>query len=310
MFRILLISIAAALLSSCEKFAITFTPSKQAIPSHTEFARTAQNQFWDTLHKGQYNKIPHTTQLLTAAYLENPNDALLASHLGFLHIWKITERARLHDMPPTIVDEIMLARRYFSDAATLNPNDARIQGFLGDSLLVEGKIVNDPHEQVKGYFKLKHAISQWPEFNYFTGGYVMSDLDPRSPQFKEGLEWQWKTLDLCAGTKVDRHNPDFSPYLALETQTGPKRACWNSWIAPHNFEGFFMNMGDMLAKAGDSRTAVKIYKNAQLVKSYSTWPYRDKLEERIARVSSGERPKAHNMMFNSGYGCVVCHQAR
>jgi hypothetical protein len=52
---------------------------------------------------------------------------------------------------------------------------------------------------------------------------------------------------------------------------GKKRACWNSWIAPHNFEGFFLNMGDMLVKVGDWRTAQKIYANAKLSPDYANW---------------------------------------
>ncbi len=177
---------------------------------------------------------------------------------------EITERAKLKTNDPTIVDEIILAKKYFSDAVQLNPRDARYLGFLGDSTLIEGKIFNDQREEVRGYFILKRAINDWPQFNYFTAGYPMSTLDRHSSSFKEGLEWQWKTLDLCAGEKVNRRFPDFSPYLSRETQQGLYRACWNSWIAPHNFEGFFLNMGDMLVKNGEWQRGVQIYNNAKL----------------------------------------------
>jgi hypothetical protein len=62
---------------------------------------------------------------------------------------------------------------------------------------------------------------------------------------------QWHTLDKCIEGKIDRANPDYSPYMAKETTEGKKRACWNSWITPHNLEGFFVNMGDMLVKSGN-----------------------------------------------------------
>ncbi|HEX4044528.1 MAG TPA: hypothetical protein VHZ76_02550 [Gammaproteobacteria bacterium] len=309
------------LLTGCEKIAIISTSKKTAMPSHSHLAVTAEKHFWQTLHQGQYNNIPQTTKLLTAAYLENPNDPQLAAHLGFLHIWKITERARNPAIAddPTIVNEIILAKKYFTDAVELNPNDARYQGFLGDSLLIEGKIFNDQRQQVQGYFTLKQAIHSWPAFNYFTAGYPMSILDAQNKQFKQGLAWQWQTLDLCAGTTVDRNNPDFTPYLARETQTGPLRACWNSWIAPHNFEGFFLNMGDMLVKSGDWQTAIKIYNNAKLSKTYMHWPYRQMLEDRIAHAKENvtafnqpvslTKPDFNNkLLFNSGYGCVACHQ--
>lgn len=110
----------------------------------------------------------------------------------------------------------------------------------------------------QGYFMLKDAIEAWPEFNLFTAGYVMSRLPADSPQLREGLEWEWQNLDICIGEKLDRANPDYTRYMSMETREGPKRACWNSWIAPHNLEGFFLNMGDMLVKAGDWQTAQKI----------------------------------------------------
>ena len=70
-------------------------------------------------------------------------------------------------------------------------------------------------------------------------------------------------------------------YMRLETKEGPRRVCWNSWIAPHNFEGFFLNFGDMLVKAGQPELAVSMYRNAQLAREYATWPYKAVLEARI-----------------------------
>jgi tetratricopeptide (TPR) repeat protein len=313
----ILLMAACCFLSACENIAVLTTPAKKPIPSHSQLARDAQNQFWTTLHQGNYAQIDNTKRLLMAAYLENPNDPQIAAHLGFLHIWQLTERNREKDLSPTIVDNAILSQKYFSDAVELAPEEARYLGFLGDSQLATGNIFHDEREEVHGYFTLKKAIRMWPEFNYFTAGYVMSSLPAKSKQFKEGLAWQWDTLDLCAMQPVSHANPDFSPYMINETQSGPKRACWNSWIAPYNFEGFFLNMGDMLVKAGDWQTAIKIYQNATLASNYSTWPYRSLLEDHIynakANVKFFQNEKLatssnERILFNSGYGCVACHQ--
>src|SRR5687768_3392554 len=141
LFIIMIIMIG--LLSACEKIATLFTEKKQAKNSDFALAKQAEDYFWTTLHQGKYNQIDQAIFLLTAAYLQNPHDPKLAAHLGFLHIWKITERAREKTIPPTIVNEIILAKKYFSDAYELNPQDARILGFLGDSQLVEGSIFQD-----------------------------------------------------------------------------------------------------------------------------------------------------------------------
>lgn len=316
--RLILLIFILSTLTGCsyETFALMTTPPKEPIESCNSLACIAEKNFWETLHQGNYANIPYVTKLLTAAYLKNPHDPTLAAHLGFIHIWKITERAREKEIPPTITDHISLAKKYFADAVELKPEDARFQGFLGDSMLVIGQIYQDEREEVRGYFQLQRAISMWPEFNYFTAGYPMSTLPPESKHFREGLEWQWKTLDLCTGTSIDRNDPDYRPYMRLETQRGPKRACWNSWIAPHNFEGFFLNMGDMLVKQGDWKTAIKIYCNAKLSKNYSCWPYRKMLERRIQHAKEnvqrfqdgdGKTPDT-TILFNSGSGCVVCHQ--
>lgn len=314
----LVIAIFFIPLTSCETIAIHMTPKKQAIASYTQLAKTAENTFWNTLHRGEYQQIQEVQKLLLAAYLENPNDPQLAAHLGFLHIWKITERNREQTIPPSIVNDIILSKKYFADAHELNPHDARFLGFYGDSMLVEGKIFHDEREQVRAYFILKRAIRMWPEFNYFTAGYPMSTLPANSKQFKEGLAWQWDTLTLCAQHNISKNNPDFSPYMHLETQVGPKRACWNSWIAPHNFEGFFLNMGDMLVKSGDWQTGIKIYNNAKLSKTYNAWPYRELLENRIQQaqknVSNFQKEERQSpqktILFNSGYGCMACHQSQ
>jgi hypothetical protein len=315
--QIFILIVVALLLTACEKIAVLSTPKKQPIPSHSELATQAEKNFWTTLHKGDYKNIDEANRLLMAAYLQNPNDPKLAAHIGFLHIWKITERGREKVIPPTIVDQIVLSKKYFKDAVELDPADARYLGFYGDSQLVMGKIFNDQRLQTRGYFTLKRAIQAWPQFNYFSAGYVMSPLPIQDKHFKEGLEWQWQTLNVCAQTSVSRENPDFSPYMKLETQSGPGRACWDSWIAPHNFEGFFMNMGDMLVKSGDWQTGVKIYRNAQLAKNYSDWPYRWLLEDRIAHAQDNVKNFQHDnigdakkaILFNSGYGCAACHQS-
>jgi hypothetical protein len=181
--------------------------------------------------------------------------------------------------------------------------------------VAEGTLHQDEKLTRQGYFLLLDAIKAWPEFNLFTAGYVMSRLPADSPRFQEGLEWEWRNLDECIDGKLDRTNPDYSQYMALETKEGKKRACWNSWIAPHNFEGFFLNMGDMLVKSGDWQTAQKIYANARLAKEYPTWPYQAVLEERIeqaqANVALFKAPNETSdvrIMINSEFACMACHQ--
>lgn len=114
----------------------------------------------------------------------------------------------------------------------------------------------------------------------------MSGLPVESSRYQEAPGYQWRTLDECVGEKVDRREPSFKAYMRLATTEGRKRVCWNSWIAPHNFEGFFLNIGDMLVKAGDWQTAQKVYANARLSPTYGDWKFKPQLV----------------------FSCMACHQ--
>ncbi len=307
-----------ALISGCSFLAQQTAPTKTAALTRSAAAVSADALFWQTLHSGDYDGISKAMIEVKAAYLETPGDAITAAHVGFLHIWRIAESARLKTPTPDITDDAVLAAKYFQEAVTLNPKEARYRGLLGASQLTEATIHGDEKLTRKGYYTLLDAIDGWPEFNLFTAGYVLSNQPKDSAQFKEALAWQWRTVDLCTGANVDRRNPNYAAYMALETQTGQKRVCWNSWIAPHNFEGFFMNMGDLLVKSGDWQTAQKVYANAKLSKTYGEWKFKAILDKRIAQAQANvavfaetDRNKfsaENTLMTNTRFACVACHQ--
>jgi hypothetical protein len=312
-------ALLAATLAGCSYMAVRSAPAKKASESRTEASLKADELFWQTLHSGRYEEIPASLNALKGAYLSNPNDAVTAAHIGWMHIWRLAEGSRLDRVAPTITDDAILARRYFQEAVQLNPNEARYLGFLASATMTEGSIHKDEKVTRRGSFLMQDAIRAWPEFNLFTAGYGASRLSPESERFKQALEWQWQTLDLCAGEKIDRANPVFRRYLSLVTTEGPKRACWNSWIAPHNFEGFFLNMGDMLVKSGDWQIAQKIYTNAKSSPTYAQWKFRDVLEARIAdaqanveifNAAQDNADKARRrIMIASPFACMACHQS-
>ncbi len=296
------------------RLAVMSAPKKEASTARSEAASKADDVFWTTFHNGEYDKIQSVLDMLTAAYLRTPSDAKTAAHIAWLHNWRIAERARMDSPPATITDDTILARRYFQEAVNLDPSDARYLGFLAGHTLAEGTLHKDERLVREGYFMMLDAIKAWPEFNLFTGGYVMSRLPSDSQKFREGLEWQWQTLDKCIEGTLDRANPDYAQYMVKETTEGRKRVCWNSRVAPHNLEGFFLNMGDMLAKSGDWETAQKIYANARLSRTYASWKYQSVLEDRIDRAQANvalfnapDGTPKDRMMINSEFSCMACH---
>jgi hypothetical protein len=306
------------MLASCSYVAEKSAPKKQAATTRTAAALKADELFWATLHSGEYEKIPQAMEAQTAAYLADPTDAVSAAHVGWLHIWKLSERARLSSIPATLTDDAIVSRRYFQEAVALNSEDARYLGFLASATLAEGTIHQDERLTRRGYFMMLDAIKAWPEFNLFTAGYVMSPQPADSERFKQALQWQWQNLDACVGETVDRRTAEYAKYMTLETREGKKRVCWNSRIAPHNFEGFFLNMGDMLVKAGDWETARKIYGDAKLSRTYAQWQYREVLEDRIrdaqdnvaafnAPIDAANRGDKR-IMVATAFSCMACHR--
>jgi hypothetical protein len=304
--------------TGCEYLAVQNAPAKQAATTRTQASLEADALFWKTLHSGNYNEIPGVLTALTGAYLVNPSDAVTAAHIGWMHIWRLSESGRLDEVPPTITDDAILARRYFQEAVNLDAHDARFLGFLASITVVEGSIQHDERVTRRGYYLLLDSINAWPEFNLFTAGYTMSPQPSNSARFKEALDWQWRNLDACVDQKVDRNEPSFAKYMSLATTEGNKRACWNTSIAPHNVEGFFLNMGDMLVKAGDWETGRKIYANAMLSPTYGEWKFREVLERRIADATENiavfnapqnSPDKMHRrLMVGSPFACMACHQ--
>ena len=170
----------------CSFFTTTFASEKKAEISTTELATSAKTEFWKTLHGGKYEEISNASSLLKAAYLENSKDPELAAYFEFLHIWRLSERSRLKQIPPEITGDAVLSGNYFGEAVSLDPSDARYLGFHGILMMTEGTIHDDQYLIRKGYYQGLKAINQSPQFNLFPVGYVLGE----TPKVQKGLKKQ------------------------------------------------------------------------------------------------------------------------
>jgi hypothetical protein len=312
----ILLALSGLFIDGCGQLAERSTAPKVASKVRSAAATKADEEFWLTFHTGRYDHLASAIETETRAYLADPHDDLTAAHVGWLHMWRLGERAREVSPSATSVDDAFLARRYFEEATALNPAEPRYQGFLAAATLADGAINQNDRVTVHGYFQMKEGIAAWPEFNLFTGGYVLSSQPATSKRYAEALEWMWQNIDVCIDSHLNRDNPDMHSYMHLEVRTGHKRACWNSWIAPHNFEGFFLSIGDMLVKAGKVDAGRVAYANARLSATYAQWPYREVLETRISTAQDNVPafsappgdPKRRPIMVESSFACMGCHQ--
>lgn len=286
---------------------------RPAQPSGSDLARGAKKSFWGVFDAGQYQALPGVIRLLTAAYLENPRDAEVTLLLAHAHLWKLAERRRLDERDPTITDHMVLAEQYFEEAYRLNPADHRIIGWLGSVRMPLGGLRQDSALAREGYLLLEEAARRYPEFNHFTAGFAMSGLPATDERYQRALEHVWQNVEQCGGTRGNEALPGRSAY-ELAQEADP--SCANTRKAPHNYEGFMLNLGDMLVKAGESEQARSVYARARLSPVYEEWPYREKVEQRILNAEEAaalfartRSPEADpEIMFGSAYSCAACHQ--
>jgi len=286
---------------------------------YTDIDNEENKYFWEQFHNGNIINVDSIINKLEQQYKKDTTDLIANAHLGFAHIWALSEWQRIPNVTAKVTDHAALSYKYFTKAYQLNPNDKRILGFLADIQMAYGSIAKSKKLSRKGYFKGLESIKDWPEFNKFTIGVTFAGSSPNSKFFQKALEWQWTTLEDCYTTTIDRTNPNIKEFINKEIpehNLGRDRACYNSWIAPHNIEGYFLHMGDMITKTGDYTTAIKIYELAKSSPNYNTWPFKNVLENRITNAERNTKlfldktqKGMDNVIINSsGNLCMSCHK--
>ena len=288
----------------------------------TSLSKSANEYFWEQFHQGNYDSIPVILEKLTAAYLDNPNDIRTVTHLGFTHMWAISEHK--NNSNPRAIEHATLAQKYFGESYQMNPRDTRVLSFLSSIKLANGAISKDNGLLKDGYLNGQKAIREWKSFSAFSLGYTLSRLPHTDEKFQEALQ--------LMGDIASSYAEDFDPKSSATQQaisgmellnnkdTSKDRVLKNSWVAPHNIESVFMVYGDMLVKNGDWKDAIDVYKLARFSEQYDSWDYKDVLERRIINAeanvelfrkenpSSQESEIGKTILVQTGISCRSCHQ--
>jgi hypothetical protein len=96
---------------------------------------------------------------------------------------------------------------------------------------------------------------------------------------------------------------------------GRKKACWSEGtLAPHSFEGFMLNFGNGLVKAGQIEAAKVMFANARYADHFTEWPYRKYLEsvansdlKARAELYADNDPSNDPPLAVPNRGCSYCH---
>jgi hypothetical protein len=297
-----------------------------AATARVRFASTnAINRFWAVYHGNNYNAIPEVQEQLERAIRLDPSNPTLYALLGATHFWRVSEYTRDPNPDFTLLRQDMpAAASLFKKALDLDyygehqlgyVNDDHLPGYLGITTVHTGQQNSDPSLIAQGNAILEYAVYQFPEFNNFNR-WAAHNTDPKdSETYKSALESLWQGIDSCIAGRIDRANPDIRPYLYLATSVGRKKACWwDSDLAPYSFEGYMLNLGNGLVKAGQVDAARIVYASARYAENYATWPYRDVLEAieasnlaaRAALYADGD-PGNDPPLAVPNRGCSYCH---
>ena len=244
--------------------------------------KAARAAFFSDFHASRYGHAATDAELLERTFAEHPDSGPLAFDVGLAHAWHLAEWRR--DPNPdgaALAQEAQQQVSFFLTASEKNPDDPRVDCFLGLALLGAGEDTADAALADQGAAILERGVERFPEFNLFCIGLAYDQLPADHPDFQRAVEAAWQTFDACFGESFDRANPDITPYLDQATDQGPKRVCWNDAIAPHNAEGFYLWVGDVLVKNGDVARAKVMYANATTIREYPAWPYRSLIEDRL-----------------------------
>ena len=93
--RFVILTIYLLTILSCTEDILFQKKSINGLNDSTELSDHANQYFWKNFHEGNYNKLDSIIYYLSASYNENPNHLETVTHLGFSHIWKLSERDRL-----------------------------------------------------------------------------------------------------------------------------------------------------------------------------------------------------------------------
>ena len=287
--------------------------------------REAIRHFWAVYHGNNYAAIPQVQAELQHAVDRDPADPTLHALLGAAHFWHIGEASRdPNQKDPALAQDMPEAVDNFGKALELDYytkhfigyiNDDHLPGYLGITTVHLGQMTNDPDLIAKGDQMLDFAVYEFPEFNTFNRWAAHNTDFKDSPTYQKALDSLWQGIDACIEGKIDRENPDLKPYLQLATFAGRKKACWwGGELAPYSFEGYMLNLGNGLVKAGQVQAARVVYHDAHYAANYNTWPYRGVLEAieasdlnaRAALYSDGDSTNDPPMGVPDR-GCSYCH---
>jgi hypothetical protein len=267
----------------------------------------AAARFWTAFHQGDHASIEEVRRALDEELADSPGayTTFLRAHVD---LWELVEVVGRGDDQGAKAKLALAALDNFELAMDDNPDDLRLHAWHGMLVTGVAAAVGDETMYQAGLDEIEiAATSGLPSpVGGFTRMSVLARNSPSDPRFEAGVEATWAMAELCVGGPVDRENPGVTGLPIASV------GCQNFGVTPHSWEGFWLNAGDVLAKAGAGSVAETLYQNAKLSEGFATWRYAAELEQRLAELDAriaayqDADPANHPPLGTSNF-CHGCH---
>jgi len=263
-------------------------------------ASAGEAAFWDTLW-ADHERSDEALRLLTRAVRHDPRDGRSQFLLGMLRLYRSTQACAEFDflnLCDAAKAEGLAAQKPLDRASELLVLDTRIQGFRAADSYANGYEQKDPTRLALGMQQLETAIDVNPLFNSFDAFAVVAAILPGSDPY-----YQNRILPL-----VDYVFSQPACIFQLP------EICSNDGMAPHNFEGTLLLLGDIYAKGGRLLDAERWYALGQGFGSGSGYRYQSYLDDRVANAAErvmlyqdADPSNVPPLIGGGGGSCIYSH---
>jgi hypothetical protein len=263
------------------------------------------------LTAGEQHQVTQIIADVDDAVTKDPSDGRAVFYSAIMRFWQLGEEI---DLPQSAADDLTLARTMidrFRKAQALLPNDDRAPAFGGLAKVIIGKATSDSGMRSEGLSDIDHGIEIFPVYSEFLRALASAESPAGSDDFAAVLPHMEKAVDACA-VKDSRGNFKYAEGPLPSAQ----RACNDDGLVPHVWEGFFINYGDLLLKAGKGADAARsAYEAAKLAPRFDKWPFAPALQDRIdhaadraALYADSHATNDPKIWMQDGHICTGCHQ--
>jgi hypothetical protein len=290
----------------------TPSTSKPSTTKPSGSTESATGSAYDALTAGAQDKVTEVIANMDDAVAKDPSDGHAMFYSAIMRFWQLGEEI---DLPTNALDELTEAKTMIANFRTAQaalPDDDRAPAFGGLAKVVIGNIISDADMRSEGMSDIDHGIQIFPSYSYFLRALASAESPAESDDFASVLPSMQAVLDTCNSKKDSTGGYDYDK--------GPLpsdlRVCNDEGIVPHVWEGFLINYGDLLLKAGKGADQARaMYHAATRAPRFDKWPFASALQDRIDQADSraalyadGDPSNDPKIWMQDGHICTGCHQ--